>query len=112
MLRRVLKKRAGVQTHNRAAAALGIDFTAGQSRRKAGMAKQAQRFLTTASRKRRLRNLHKAVGSRAAKIAQTGLRPTALYGAEVYGVSDVQLTSLRRSHAAAVAPRAQGRSLD
>ena len=49
---------------------------------------------------------------RATKIVRTGTFPTALYGAEVVGVPDTKLLSLRRSAAAAAIPKARGRSLD
>jgi len=110
-IRAGLKKDAGPDSKNEAVAALGCDLTMGNSRRKARMHKQRKRVGAVASRRRRMRSLAQAAGSKAATIARTGLRPAALYGTEVYGMSDSLLLCQRRTHASAVIPRARGRSL-
>ena len=112
MLRRHLGAHAGIATNNSAATALGIDYAAGRSRQSMRFGAQKARFAKVAARRHRLRTLAKSGGCAATKVARSGCRPAALYGAEVVGVPCSLLLSLRRTMAASTIPRAKGRSLD
>ncbi len=91
---------------------LGVDCTAGATRaRLKGTSKKAARLRAALARKTKLRRLHKVIGSRANKIFRAGILPAATYDAPIWGISDAEVTKLRRLAAVAMSPKAPGRSL-
>ncbi len=95
------------------APSLGIDYAAGRIRarwrRRSTASTRIKRGLRRRARLSRLRDL---MGSRAVSIFATGVLPAMVYGAEVGGVSDTELALVRKVAAAALRPRARGRSLN
>ena len=92
---------------------LGVDYTAGRPRRAQGpQSARAKRIRAAKERRHRLQRLAKAAGWRAYRIATAGVLPSATYGAEVNGISNYELLSVRRACASALRPAAPGRSLD
>ena len=98
--------------HKEAAKFLGADFAPAIPRRK-WIGKSTRRGREQKVKKRlvRMRRLRRAAGPRARLVAAAGLVPQQEYGAEVTGLSDAELRSLRRTAAAGMGPRAGGRSL-
>ena len=95
-----------------AAVFLGADFAPGVARRRwIRRSRRRERHRRIALRSRRLRRLRAVAGPRARLVAAAGLAPQGGYGAEITGVSNIELKSLRRSLAAAAGPKAGGRSL-
>ncbi len=91
---------------------LGLDVTGGGRRaRLRNKSKKAGRLRQALARRARLKGLHKAVGSRAIKVFRSGVMPSAAYDAPVWGISDSEVTKLRRLAAVTMSPRARGRSL-
>ncbi len=94
------------------ASLLGIDNAAAAPRAALrASSKRAKRLKAALARKKRLRQVQRAVGSRARKIFVAGIRPAAAYGAEVWGLDDGEVAKLRRLAAASLRPQARGRSL-
>ncbi len=90
---------------------LGIDATAGGKRsRLRARTKKGERLRAAMARKLRLKSLHRAIGSRAAKVFRTGLLPAVAYDAPIWGVSDAEATRLRRMASVALSPKGKGRS--
>ncbi len=91
---------------------LGIDFTAGQSRRVQDRnSKRAARLVTLKRKTARLQRIRPVAGKRTPTIFCAGPLPEAVYGAAVNGLSDAEVLTLRRCAAQAYTPRARGRSL-
>jgi len=113
-LRRALGQDGGAECES--TPALGIDFCCGKLHRHKLMATRKKRLRAVAARRERIAILSKACHGKpkanAHKLVKAGVKPAALYGACVTGITDTQLVCLRRTSAAATAPRAQGRSLD
>ncbi len=95
-----------------AATLLGIDNTAAAPRAALRTrSKKAARHKAAMARKRRLRQVQKAIGARARKIFVAGVQPSATYGAQIWGMDDGEIERLRRIAAAALRPQGRGRSL-
>ena len=93
--------------------ALGIDFASARARRHyASKSKIQARIVAVAKRRTRLRVMTKFGGKSARRLVTQGATPAALYGVAVTGVTEQQLTQLRRTAACATPPFASGRSLD
>ncbi len=91
---------------------LGIDNTAGAPRgRLRTRSKKAARLKAAMARKKRLRSLRKAVGSRASRVFRAGVQPAAAFDAAIWGLSDAEVLAVRRLAATAMSPQARGRSL-
>ena len=60
---------------------------------------------------RRLQALGSVVGRKAFKVFASGPMAGAVYGSDLYGVSDRELLNLRRMAMSCIRPRSQGRSL-
>ncbi len=95
-----------------AATLLGTDNTSAAPRAvlRSGSKKSARLKAAMAKRKR-LRQIQKAIGTRARKIFVAGVQPAATYGAQLWGLDDGEVTRLRQVAAAALRPQARGRSL-
>jgi len=91
---------------------LGIDFQLGAGRAARGGGKvRRKRFAKLAAKRRnimRLRNHLTKGKDRMGGIFKTGARPVAGYGATVGGLTDSELTRLRRDLLDGTAPRARG----
>ncbi len=94
------------------AANLGADTTAGKGRQwlRRG-SRRKERQVAGAARRRRLRAVARAVGSKAIKIYVSGIAPGVTYGDEIWGASDVEVVRMRRVAAAALRPLSRCRSL-
>ncbi len=95
-----------------AAVNLGIDFAPGQRRAvqaKSGRRNKRMRGLTAKAAK--LAGIRPIVGRKAGKIFASGPLPFGCYDAPVNGVSDAELTRVRRAAGRAFTPKAKGRSL-
>ena len=85
------------EEQGRRATMLGADFAAGRRRGTWHRQSQARkRHQAAHKRKGRMIRMWQAGGARAHRVAQAGLLPQAGYGAEVIGVSNHELESLRR----------------
>ncbi len=91
---------------------LGVDNVGGARRSKLrNGSKKSARLKAALSRKQRLARLKTAIGDRATRVFRAGLRPAAAYDAPIWGLADSEVLSLRRLAAAAMSPKARGRSL-
>ncbi len=91
---------------------LGIDFAAGQCRRRHGpRAKRRQRLNKLRRQAGRVARLRAIAGKRTPSIFVAGPLSAAVYGAAVNGLSDQEVLRIRRAAAHAYTPRARGRSL-
>ncbi len=91
---------------------LGVDNVAGARRsRLRGQSKKAARLKAALARRSRLGHLRRTLGTKVGRVFRTGILPAAAYDAPVWGVSDTEVTRLRRLAAVAMSPRARGRSL-
>ncbi len=94
------------------AANLGTDVTAGAKRTRLGRASKRQaRFRATLGRAGRLWSVSKVLGRKALRIFTSGLAPSMSYGGEVWGVSDSEVTKMRRLAGKAMKPQSRCRSL-
>ncbi len=93
---------------------LGVDNAAGGTRRRLRRgSRKASRLRAALARRRRLAALKGAIGSRKAnKVFRAGLQPAAAYCSPIWGVDDDEVLQLRRLAAAAMTPKARGRSLE
>ncbi len=90
---------------------LGIDFTAAKRRGASGRGKRQERARRAVARRRRLSILRSVIGEKARSIFTVGVAPSAAYDAPVWGITDQEVVSLRRTAAAALRPTARNRSL-
>ncbi len=94
------------------ASLLGIDNAAAAPRAALrANSKRSKRLKAALARKKRLKQVQRAVGSRAKKVFVAGIRPAATYGAQIWGLDDGEAARLRKLAAAALRPQARGRSL-
>ena len=99
-------------SHEQSAKFLGADFAPAVPRRKwTAISTRRGRESKVAKSLGRMRRLRRAAGPRARLVAAAGLVPQQEYGAEVTGLTEVEVRSLRRTAAAGLGPRAGGRSL-
>ncbi len=97
----------------RAQCLLGVDCTAGGARKIiARGSKKAARLRAAMARRNRLRRLRATVGRKANKVFRVGMLPSAAYDSPIWGIDDLEALRLRRLAAAAMMPKARGRSLD
>ena len=90
---------------------LGADFAPGARRGSwVAKSKRRKRFRTALARKGRLMKLRKAAGPKAAVVATAGILPQASFAAEVTGLTDGEVTTLRRATANAIDGGCGGRS--
>ncbi len=110
---RQLKEAVGAQGRIfEAAPNLGIDAPAAKTRgswHKSSL--RRSRLVQATQRERRLRKLSAALGFKATRIYRIGAEKAGTYGAEIWGLTDVEIKKLRRLAAATVRPRGRGRSL-
>ncbi len=95
-----------------AAPNLGIDANAAKPR--GSMKKKALRKTRLAralARGKRRTKLRYAIGSRATRMYRVGAEKAGTYGAEVWGLSDMDALRLRRLAATTLRPKGRGRSL-
>ncbi len=91
---------------------LGVDSTAGGKRARLGRtSKKAARLRAALARRGRIQRLRRDVGHRAIRVFRSGVLPAAAYDSPIWGLSDAECLRLRRLAAAAMSPRAKGRSL-
>ena len=93
---------------------LGVDYTAGRAVRAPGKGRSAklkERAAAALRKTRRLARLGSMVGRKCVKVFAAGPLAGAVYGSDIFGVSDRELLDLRRMAMAGVKPSAQGRSL-
>ncbi|CAK0881295.1 unnamed protein product, partial [Prorocentrum cordatum] len=96
---------------------LGIDFTAGRSRRKACIKKALReskfkiRMANLKAKTRKVRGMKKHITSHAKKIWVSGPLPGVLYGSECHGISDGELHRVRQQAGSVMGPSCKGRSL-
>ncbi len=91
---------------------LGVDNTAAAPRIRLRMrSKRSARLKAAMARKKRLKQIQRAVGHRARKIYTAGVQPQATYGAAIWGLDDGEVRRLRRLAAAALRPQGRCRSL-
>ncbi|CAK0842652.1 unnamed protein product, partial [Prorocentrum cordatum] len=96
---------------------LGIDFTAGRSRRKAYIRRALReskfkiRMANLKAKTRKVRIMKKQITSHAKKIWVSGPLPGVLYGSEVHGISDGELHRIRQQAGSVMGPSCKGRSL-
>ncbi len=95
-----------------AAANLGVDSTAAKRRgdRATGPLRRA-RWAKAVSRRHRLKSLAAVVGTKAGKIFTVGVGASAVYHAAVQGLTDNEVSKLRRLAAVVYPPRSRFRSL-
>ncbi len=94
-----------------AAVHLGIDAAAGKRRAVWGHGSSRDGRLRKAmGRTERVLRLRRAGGERAKRIASSGIRPQAAYGAEVHGVSNAELRTVRAKLLRVVGPSGSGHS--
>ncbi len=97
---------------SRVTTVLGIDNAAAAPRAALrGRAKKARRLRAAMARRKRLRNVQRAVGAKAVKVFVAGIQPAATYGAQVWGMDDSEIMRLRKLAAAALRPQGNCRSL-
>ena len=102
-MRRALKEKAGLPTW--LAKNLGIDTSGGRPRSfRARCSTRSKRLAGTRPRVARLRRLAKAGAKKVGKIFTTGIRPQAVYGAEVHGLSPGELDRLERTASSCYPP--------
>ncbi len=95
-----------------AATLLGIDNTSAAPRAVLrGKSKKSTRLKAAMARRKRLKQVQQAIGTRARKIFVAGVQPAATYGAQLWGLDDGEVSRLRRVAAAALRPQGRGRSL-
>ncbi len=91
---------------------LGIDANAAKPRGSMGRrAMRRTRLAKALARGKRLAKLRYAIGSRATRIYRAGAEKAGTYGAEVWGLSDVDAHRLRKLAATTLRPKGRGRSL-
>ncbi len=91
---------------------LGADCAAAKPRRAHGRHNQrAARLKEGLRRRRRIAKVRAVLGDKAIPIFSTGTLSKMVYASEVHGLSDGELLAVRRTAAAAMRPRARGRSL-
>ena len=91
------------------AVALGVDYCVGKPVKRTI---QKKRFRGAADCRQRMRQLHRRGGQAARKVVTAGRIPSAVYGAEVYGVDDNLALSLERTAASCVPPCSKRRDLN
>ncbi len=91
---------------------LGIGFAPGRRRAQHGKnTKRRSRMVRLGLKAKRVAKLRAIAGKRTPGVFVTGPLPEAAYGAAVNGLTDSEVTLLRRAAAHAYTPRAKGRSL-
>jgi hypothetical protein len=91
---------------------LGVDVTAGGSRRRIGRSsKKSARERIGIKRGRRLWSVSKVLGRKALRIFTTGVAPAMCHGAQIWGLADAEVQSCRRVASQAMRPRSRCRSL-
>ncbi len=88
---------------------LGIDFALGRRRAQHGKdTKRRARMVRLGLKAKRVAKLRAIAGKRTPAVFVTGPLPEAAYGAAVNGITDREVTLLRRAAAHAHTPRARG----
>ncbi len=87
---------------------LGVEFTGGKARPRVGGPRR-MRYKKQADRRRRLGKLRR-LGCKVAQVVSRGVKPAAMYGAPVHGVSDSELGTLSALTAFATSPNTKGTS--
>ena len=105
-LRKALGENGGQAMYG--AVALGVDYCAGKPVRRTI---QKKRFGGAAACLQRIAQLHRRGGQAARKMVTAGRVPSAIYGAEVYGVDDDLALSLQRTAASCVPPNSRRRDI-
>ncbi|CAK0904509.1 unnamed protein product [Prorocentrum cordatum] len=91
---------------------LGSDFTSGRPVRSKGRsAKLKSRAAATLRKTKKLKGFQQVLGRKCLKVFAAGPMAGAVYGSDLFGISDRELLNLRRMAMSTVEPRAQGRSL-
>ncbi len=91
---------------------LGVDYTAGRRRgvlRKG--TKREKRAQRAVLRRRRLAIIRAVIGDKARTVYTVGIAPASAYDAPIWGLTDREVLTQRRTAAVAMRPRARGRSL-
>ena len=108
---RAIQDEIGCERGGAGPVALGVDVSAGRARGRLRRKAKARSNDVKRRLQRYRRIARVARAGRAVKVFTCGLRPAASYGCEIYGVCNAELNMLRRAAAAAMRPRARGRSL-
>ncbi len=96
-----------------AAANLGADCTAAKPRRVHGRkCQRVTRLREGLRRKNRVARVRSVLGDKTISVFATGTLAKMIYASEVHGLSEGELLAVRRAAAAAMRPRARGRSLN
>ncbi len=90
---------------------LGVDYTAAKCRSAIRQGKRHARARQAVLRRKRLAIIRAVVGEKAKVIFTAGVGPSSAYDSPIWGLSDKEILSLRRTAAAAMRPKARGRSL-
>ncbi len=90
---------------------LGIDYTAAKRRSSIRRGKRHERARQAVQRRRRLAIIRAVVGDKARVVFTAGVGPSSAHDSPIWGLSDREVTSLRRTAATTMRPKARGRSL-